>query len=90
MAGSELRIRDNIFLASVKLHMHLARDLLSLSLSLSLFRVYQLASFFAYTSNAPVIPPRCITIIRRKIDRFKRLISTLISLNLLSYETKKT
>ena len=86
MAGSELRIRDNIFLASVKLHMHLARDLLSLSL----FRVYQLASFFAYTSNAPVIPPRCITIIRRKIDRFKRLISTLISLNLLSYETKKT
>lgn len=88
MAGSELRIRDNIFLASVKLHMHLARDLLSLSLSL--FRVYQLASFFAYTSNAPVIPPRCITIIRRKIDRFKRLISTLISLNLLSYETKKT
>lgn len=33
MAGSELRIRDNIFLASVKLHMHLARDLLSLSLS---------------------------------------------------------
>lgn len=35
MAGSELRIRDNIFLASVKLHMHLARDLLSLSLSLS-------------------------------------------------------
>lgn len=31
MAGSELRIRDNIFLASVKLHVHLARDLLSLS-----------------------------------------------------------
>ena len=45
MAGSELRIRDNIFLASVKLHMHLARDLLSLSLSLS----------FAYINLPPFL-----------------------------------
>lgn len=41
MAGSELRIRDNIFLASVKLHVHLARDLLYL--------------FFAYINLPPFL-----------------------------------